>query len=178
MRLRKFGRKGEVSFRQTNVRDVILEAIGLIGADLAQSEVVLQLEPEEWDPATVRVDPIQIEQVVLNLVRNSIDAMLAVEPATRRLAIRVSQPGNDIVKVSMADSGRGCPGALAERLFEPFFTTKQNGLGIGLSISRSIIEAHGGRLWIEDSGTQGATFSFTLPLCPHEHHSSAETEAK
>lgn len=178
LRLRKFGRKGEVSFRRTNVRDVIREAISLIGADLTQSEVTLRLDEEEAWPPPVRVDPIQIEQVILNLVRNSIDAMQVVKPASRQLAIRVSKPCNDVVKVSIADSGRGCPTALAERLFEPFFTTKQNGLGIGLSISQSIIEAHGGRLWIEENGSTGATFSFTLPLCPHEHHSSAETEVK
>lgn len=177
MRLRKFARKGEVSFRQTNVHDMIREAISLIGADLTQSEVQLQLDREQWMPA-VRADPIQIEQVILNLVRNSIDAMQAVAAATRRLRIKISRQGAELVKVSIIDTGKGCPSALAERLFEPFFTTKQTGLGIGLSISQSIIEAHGGRLWIEENGVNGATFSFTLPLCPHEYHSISATEGK
>lgn len=164
MRLRKFGRKSEVVFRPTCVRDVIREAVSLISADLTQSETSLRVDDGPWSP-TVCVDPIQIEQVILNLVRNSIDSMSAVEPRARSLFIQVARAGDDEVKVSIVDHGRGCPAKLVERLFEPFFTTKPTGLGIGLSISHSIIEAHSGRLWLEANGPQGATFSFTLPLC-------------
>ncbi|HSV70167.1 MAG TPA: PAS domain S-box protein [Methylibium sp.] len=164
MRLRKFGRKSETVFRPTAVHDVIREAASLISADLAQSEVTLKLDDGSWCPK-VRVDPIQIEQVILNLVRNSLDAMSVVNPPDRKLIIQVAPAEAEQVKVSIIDQGRGCPPELEEKLFQPFFTTKPNGLGIGLSISQTIIEAHSGRLWLEANSSKGATFSFTLPMC-------------
>jgi PAS domain S-box-containing protein len=164
MRLRKFGRKGETVMRPTAMQEVIREAVSLIGADLKQAQISLHVDDGQWLPK-VRVDPIQIEQVILNLVRNSIDSMSAVQPPARQLFIRTARASDGEVKVSIVDHGHGCPAELVDRLFEPFFTTKPTGLGIGLGISRTIIEAHGGRLWLEANAPHGTTFSFTLPLC-------------
>jgi len=111
---------------------------------------------------SISVDPIQIEQVLVNLIRNAIEATqearsrLPVVVRTRRMA--------DAVEVSVCDGGIGIASPQTTDLFEPFFTTKPEGLGLGLSISRSIIENHGGRLWVEPNAERGATFSFTLPL--------------
>lgn len=164
MRLRKFGRKGETVMRPTAMQEVIREAVSLISADLTQSEISLHIDEGPWSPK-VRVDPIQVEQVILNLVRNSIDSMGCVPPPARQLFIRTERASDTEVKVSIVDHGHGCPAELVDRLFEPFFTTKPTGLGIGLGISRTIIETHGGRLWLQANGPEGAIFSFTLPLC-------------
>jgi signal transduction histidine kinase len=126
----------------------------------------------------VRGDAIQIEQVILNLVRNSMDAMAANDSVRKRLTIHMlkSEPGE--VKVSISDTGPGCPQEVVERLFEPFFTTKSTGLGIGLKISQTIIEAHSGKLWLEGNADTGATFSFTLPEWEESHHDVGEAEAR
>ena len=171
-RLRNFARKGETARHAMRVSKVIREAVSLIGSELAHNEVKLRMESGGWSPI-VKVDPIQIEQVIMNLVRNSMDAMSEVDPKRRRLLIRTMRCGTSQVEVSIADHGRGCPSDVVERLFEPFFTTKPSGLGIGLGISQTIIEAHGGRLWLESNSINGATFSFTLPLDEVQSH---ETE--
>lgn len=168
-RLRNFARKGDVRSRRINLRDVIREVANFIKAEAEQNQIVLKIESGK---AFAWVDPIQIEQVLLNLVRNSIDAMVGEEHGAKQLTIRASKSGKDVVKVSISDTGHGCPPPLVEKLFEPFFTTKANGLGIGLGISQTIIEAHGGRLWLESNSDKGATFSFTLPSREAAHEES------
>jgi len=116
------------------------------------------------DMPLVLADKIEIEQVVLNLVRNAFDAMSDTAVGERKLTIRTSRLRSDSIELAVCDTGQGLPAEDAEKLFDSFFTTKPDGLGIGLSLSRSIIKAHGGRLWAEPNPDCGATFRFTLPL--------------
>ncbi|PYV53086.1 MAG: hypothetical protein DMG98_22050 [Acidobacteria bacterium] len=114
------------------------------------------------DAPPVLGDRIQLQQVILNLVRNAIDAMSTIGDRPRELLIRSAKDTNSVL-IQIEDSGSGLDPEQAERIFEPFFTTKPQGLGMGLSISRSIIEAHGGRLWASPGLSHGAVFQFTLP---------------
>ena len=111
----------------------------------------------------VRGDRVQFQQVLLNLILNAMDAMNGCEAGRRCVAVRV-RPREEEVEVAVSDSGHGIPAQNLKRLFEPFFTTKPSGMGLGLAISRTIIEVHGGRLWAENNPAGGATFRFTLPI--------------
>jgi signal transduction histidine kinase len=112
----------------------------------------------------VRGDRVELQQVLLNLVMNGIEAMQSVEDRPRELVIRSFQEETQQVRVSVMDRGVGFSAESADRLFTAFFTTKSNGMGMGLSICRSIIEAHNGRLWATANAPHGATFQFTLPV--------------
>jgi signal transduction histidine kinase len=109
-------------------------------------------------------DPVQLQQVLLNLVTNAIEAMSALADGPRVLNIRAGLDESGAVMVSLGDSGTGIDPKQAERIFDSFYTTKPNGIGVGLSISRSIIEAHGGRLWLAAAAGPGACFCFALPV--------------
>jgi signal transduction histidine kinase len=115
------------------------------------------------DLPTVPGDRVQLQQVILNLLINSVEAMSTVEDRRRELLIRSSRDGASGVLVAVRDVGIGLDPGQAERLFDSFYTTKPRGLGLGLSISRSIIEAHGGRLWATPNEGYGTTLQFTLP---------------
>jgi two-component system sensor kinase FixL len=112
----------------------------------------------------VRGDRIHLQQVLLNLFINGMDALAATTGDERSLTLRARRDGDGLVEVAVSDNGPGIPAEKLARLFEPFFTTKPQGMGIGLPISRTIIEAHGGRLWAENNAERGATFHFTLPV--------------
>jgi signal transduction histidine kinase len=117
----------------------------------------------------VLVEPIHIEQVLVNLISNSIDAMRSAECAVRRITIRAQPLQTRRVQVSVADSGPGMDRKCAARAFRPFYTTKHNGMGIGLSISHALVEAHGGKLWVEPGIGIGSVLHFTLPaICDEE----------
>jgi PAS domain S-box-containing protein len=161
-RLRDFSRKNSPHREAVNVRSLIREVAKFMRAELEQQRILLRIEAPGPTPL-IKADPVQIEQVLLNLVRNSIEAVVCSAKDDRKLTIRSLKNTNGSIKVSIGDSGYGVPPELATRLFEPFFTTKSTGLGIGLSISQNIIEAHGGRLWLESNSEAGAVFSFTLP---------------
>jgi C4-dicarboxylate-specific signal transduction histidine kinase len=107
-----------------------------------------------------------VQQVLLNLIANAIDAMSGIDDRRRELAIVSRQDGSDVV-VEVRDSGIGLEAECAERLFDAFYTTKEEGMGIGLAISRSIVEAHGGRLWAGSNQPYGAVFRFSLPVAGH-----------
>ncbi|MCE9650083.1 MAG: PAS domain S-box protein [Parvibaculum sp.] len=159
-RLRNFIEKGESNRTQENLNKVVEEAValGLVGA--AEANVKVRLELHAALPL-ISVDKIQIQQVVLNLVRNSFEAMQSV--VRRELIVTTAMDGPDAVLVTVCDTGPGLSPEIAEKLFQPFMTTKETGMGIGLSICRSIIESHDGELWATPNAGDGVTFNFRLP---------------
>ena len=159
-RLRDFVEKRESNRAVENINAIAEDAIalGLIGAKAAsvktQTKFAVQTPP-------VFVDRVQIQQVMVNLLRNAVDAML--ESSRRELTISTVAVDGTAVEVAVADTGPGIPDEVADRLFKPFVTTKSGGMGIGLAISQSIIESHGGRLWMVPNKDGGTVFRFTLP---------------
>jgi two-component system, LuxR family, sensor kinase FixL len=122
----------------------------------------------EPDLPPILADRVQLQQVLLNLVLNACDAMSSTAAMDRRLVLVARRSGENEVQLSVRDWGTGIASALVERMFEPFVTTKPTGLGLGLSISRTIISAHGGRLWAENNGDRGATVHCLLAAAPAE----------
>jgi PAS domain S-box-containing protein len=160
-RLRSLIRKEAPRQDWVDLNEVVAEVMRLLEPETRQHGVTVRVHPEVRLPALL-ADRIQIEQVILNLVRNAVDAMCE-ELGRRELDIRTAV-GDDLVEVSVRDTGPGLPAALVDRIFDPFFSTKPTGLGMGLSISRTIIEAHQGRLWATAPAGGGAMFHFTLPV--------------
>jgi PAS domain S-box-containing protein len=160
-RIRQLATKTDPKRTRLNVNDVIQEAGAHVRSEMQKHRVSLCAALAPDLPPTLG-DRVQLQQVVINLVMNAVEAMTAVCDRPRELAIR-SDARDDLVFVAVQDAGVGFEPSDADRLFDAFFTTKRGGMGIGLSISRSIIEAHGGRLWATLNGTHGATFQFTLP---------------
>jgi two-component system sensor kinase FixL len=164
-RLRNFVKNREVKREPVDCNRLLDDLRTLAETDARLHNVRLRIEAEANLP-TVYADPIQLQQVVLNLVRNAIDAMADV-PETRRevvLTTRVLPDGE--VEIMVADHGTGLAPEATEHMFNPFFTTKSGGTGLGLAISRSIVRAHGGRLWHTPNDGTGARFHFTLPVSP------------
>jgi signal transduction histidine kinase len=130
--------------------------------ELLRHDVVLRIQLAAEDEAVVG-DPVQLQQVLLNLIMNGVEAMRGVTERARELTVSsmLAEPGS--VLVAVEDTGTGLDPAVAERMFQPFFTTKPDGLGMGLSICRSIVEAHGGRLWVSPHAPHGAEVRFTVP---------------
>lgn len=157
-RLREFVSRGETERRVESLPKVVEEAaaLGLVGAKEHGVHVQFRFSPEI---ELVLADRVQVQQVVLNLLRNAIEAMEGAE--RRELTVSIERAPAEMALVSVTDTGPGISPEITDRLFQPFITTKAEGMGVGLSISRSIIEAHGGRLWVE-TGPTGATFRFTL----------------
>ncbi len=144
-----------------DLNELIQEALVMGHDELEKHDIAVQAEPENGLPA-IRGNRVQLQQVLLNLILNAIDAMAAREEP-RILAVRSSRLEGDRVTVSVADTGTGIGSQEAERIFAPLFTTKSDGMGMGLAICRSIIEAHEGRLWFTPNAPRGAAFHFTLP---------------
>jgi two-component system sensor kinase FixL len=161
-RMRSFVRYDDSGREPVQMKTVIDEIRPLLQLDAKANNIRLEIEVAGDLPELV-ADRIQVQQVILNLVRNGIDAMSDIEPAERviRLECRADTP--DRVLVAVTDHGTGVPEESAARMFQAFYTTKAAGMGMGLAISRSIIEGHGGRLWYENNPGGGATFSFSLP---------------
>lgn len=159
-RLRNFVRKGERRYESENVAAVVEDAsaLALLGTQVQDIALALHCEP---DMQPVAMDKVQIQQVLFNLMRNAIEAMA--ESPRRELVIAAVAESAEL-RVSVADRGRGLDPQVRVNLFKPFVTTKPDGMGIGLSICRSIVEAHGGRLWAEDNPGGGTIFQFTLPM--------------
>jgi PAS domain S-box-containing protein len=162
-RIRALANKSEIETVPLDVNEIIREVITLVQRELISHQVSLQME---LAPALHMItgDRIQLQQVMINLVMNGIEAMQPVTDRPRELMIRSRQDETQQVLVSVTDCGVGISAEIADRLFNPFFTTKSSGMGMGLSICRSIIEAHGGRLWATANVPRGATFQFTLPV--------------
>jgi PAS domain S-box-containing protein len=170
-RLRTLFSKKQINFEPVDLNEAAREVIVLLAGELEKNRVVLQEHFLESLPL-VMGDRVHLQQVILNLVRNASDAMVSVEDRPRRLTVRTETGGGD-VHVSIEDSGSGIGPKTADRLFQPFFTTKQEGMGVGLSLSRSIVEAHRGRIWVTENEGPGATFTFSLP---YEHGSPVAPE--
>jgi PAS domain S-box-containing protein len=145
------------------INGAIREVIGFTRGEVVKNRVSVRAELADGLPL-VRGDRVELQQVILNLVMNGIEAMQSVEDRPRELVIRSFEDDTQQVRVSVTDCGVGIPAENADRLFDPFFTTKSSGMGMGLSICRSIMEAHGGRLWATANIPHGATFQFTLPV--------------
>jgi two-component system sensor kinase FixL len=160
-RVRGFIDRREFERRSENLSTLIEEALalGVIGASARGARVHLNLEPTL---PSVSVDRVQIQQVLVNLMRNSIDAMQ--KASQRELSISAMRQDDNAVLISVADTGSGIAPEIANKLFGAFVSTKQEGMGVGLSICKAIIENHGGRIWHDASVTNGATFRFTLPI--------------
>jgi PAS domain S-box-containing protein len=161
-RLRVLFSKKEFTLESLDLNEVTREVIALSLSDLQRNRVALQSELAEELP-TITGDRIQLQQVILNLLRNASDAMVGVHDRPRQLLIRTEREDGDRVRVSVRDAGVGVDPQSMNKLFDAFYTTKSDGMGIGLSVSRSIIERHHGRLWAEPNDGPGATFSFSIP---------------
>lgn len=162
-RLRALLKRRSFAPRMLSVSDELTNVAALARSDSSSRKVQLEIDAPP-DLPTVMGDPVHLQQVLLNLILNAMDAAEDVPVARRRVTVRANRHGQGEIEVAVSDSGPGIAPERLGRLFEPFFTTKANGMGIGLSISRAIIEAHGGRIWAENNAGVGATFRFTLPL--------------
>jgi PAS domain S-box-containing protein len=170
--IRNMVRKGEARRSLIPIEDTIGQLLRIVHADAIRREgrVTAKVDP---DAGQIWGDPVQLLQVFLNLALNALEAMSAVRPDARRLFIRAARDGNGDILVSVRDSGPGFPSGMAEELFEPFFSTKSDGTGMGLAISRSIIEAHGGTLSGENCDGGGACFTVRLPQAKEDNSQAA-----
>ena len=164
VRLRSLFSAKKLTTELVDLNEAAREAVTLSSTDLERGRVIWQLELDEYLPL-IPADRIQLQQVILNLLRNAVDAMSEVKGRKRRLTLRTERTP-DSVCLSVEDVGLGIDPNNAERLFEPFFTTKTTGMGIGLSLSRAIIESHHGCLWAAPNNGPGTTFSFRIPYKP------------
>jgi signal transduction histidine kinase/GAF domain-containing protein len=165
-RLRALFKNKDAMVEAVDLNEAAREVIALSLSDLQRHQVIVRTELAN-DLPCVTGDRIQLQQVVLNLLRNASDAMSGVYDRPRLLVIRTKRGDGDDVELSVEDAGVGFDERAADRLFEPFYTTKNDGMGMGLSVSRSIIESHHGRLWAVPTAGRGATFSFSIPRGPH-----------
>jgi signal transduction histidine kinase len=164
-RLRALFTKKEPTIELVNLNEAAKEVIALSARELQRNRMILCQELAD-DLPPVLGDRVQLQQVILNLLLNASDAMSGIDDRPRRLTISTARDEGDAVRVVLEDAGLGFDPETADRLFEPFYTTKSSGMGIGLSISRSIIERHQGRIWAERNDGAGATFSFSIPRAP------------
>ena len=171
-----FGRK-EFTVESMDLNEATREVIALSSTDLRRNRIVLQSELADDLPPVV-ADRIQLQQVLLNLLRNAFEAVAGLDDRSRQVVVRTEREGDDRVRVTVRDTGVGVDRQRAERLFDAFYTTKSDGMGIGLSISRSIIHSHRGRIWASpNDDAPGSTFAFSIPCHPDDGpHPSAAME--
>ena len=159
-RIRALARKDPVKVDELDINEAIREVIALTRGEVSHNRVTLSTHLAQV--ASIRADRVQLQQVILNLILNAVEAVSDKEP--RNLLIETGENEGRNILVSVSDSGPGLDPATVDRIFEPFYSTKQGGVGIGLSICRSIIEAHQGRIWARENLPRGSTFQFTLPV--------------
>jgi C4-dicarboxylate-specific signal transduction histidine kinase len=160
-RLRTLFSKKQIDVEPIDLNEAAREVIALLSGELERNNVILKHEFSEYLPK-VHGDRVQLQQVILNLLRNASDAMSAIEDRPRQMVLRTELEGEH-VRLLVQDSGVGFTPEVADQMFESFYTTKSDGMGVGLSISRSIIEANHGRLWATANEGPGATFAFSIP---------------
>jgi two-component system sensor kinase FixL len=170
-RLRDFVSRGETERRVESLPKLVEEAsaLALVGAKEHGIRVRFLLHP---DVDLVLVDKVQVQQVILNLIRNGVDALG--DAPKRELTVSVNPAKDEMAQVSIADSGPGIRPDIADQLFQPFVSSKRDGMGVGLSICRTIVEAHGGKIWTEPNKGGGAIFHFTVPSVGREEIYDAE----
>jgi signal transduction histidine kinase len=168
-RLRALFAKKSPTFESVDLNEATREVIALSLNELQRNGVILRSELADGLPP-VTGDRVQLQQVVLNLLRNASEAMSDVEDRARELVVRTEQADGDRVQLSVQDAGAGFDPRSVDQLFKAFYTTKKDGTGIGLSVSRSIVESHRGRLWAALNDGPGATFSFSIPCAPGEEN--------
>ncbi len=161
-RLRALFGNHKLSLEPVDLTEAVREVLALSRTRLHANRVIARTEFAD-DLPNVIADRVQLQQVVLNLIYNASDAMSSVDDRARHMAIRIER-SSDTLRLTVSDVGVGFAGANPERLFDAFFTTKSDGMGVGLSVSRSIIESHGGRIWAEANEGPGASFVFSVPL--------------
>ena len=164
-RIRALAKKSDTKMSPLNLNEVLSESLSFVQHELLTSRVALRVEQASALPV-ILADKVQLQQVILNLVMNGIEAMQPITDRPRELVIRSEQDDAQHVRLAVTDCGVGFSAESADRLFNTFFTTKSSGMGMGLSICRSIIDVHGGRIWAAPNVPNGATIQFTLPLHP------------
>jgi C4-dicarboxylate-specific signal transduction histidine kinase len=164
-RLRALFNRNEPASELVDLNDAAREVIALSLGELQNSRVIVRTDLAD-DLPCVTADRVQLQQVVLNLLRNALDAMSTVTDRPRDLLIRTERDDGDAVRLSVKDAGVGFDPETADRLFEAFYSTKNDGMGVGLSVSRAIVENHQGRLWAVLNDGPGATFAFSIPCRP------------
>jgi two-component system sensor kinase FixL len=154
-------RKGDLEIAALDLETIVSDVLMLIHSDAILHKVNILLQ---MDPAAPKVhgDKVQLQQVILNLLLNALQAMKDCPVTERQVTVRTELDSHMAI-VAVRDRGEGLKDDQLEKIFQPFYTTKDNGLGLGLAISRSIVEAHGGRLWAQKNPDRGATFYFTVP---------------
>jgi len=162
-RMRGLLRKHELAPQAIEINEAVEEVLRLLSIDASTRKVSIKFERAAELPR-VWCDPVHFQQVVLNLVLNGMEAMNGLPAEKREVVVRTGPGDSGTVKVAVADSGHGIPVDRLPKLFQPFFTTKKEGMGMGLSIARTIVEAHHGKIWVENNSETGATFCFTVPV--------------
>lgn len=166
--VRSFVRKKDAEWNRIDINKVVTEAIKLTAAEARRKQVRITMETTRKN-ASVMGNPTQLEQVTINLIRNAFDAMEEVDEKERSLFIQIAVNSHNDIELRVRDSGIGLTPEIAPRILEPFVTTKRNGLGMGLSICRTIVEAHGGRIWTSANPDRGTTFHVSLPVSKEKH---------
>ncbi len=159
--MRALVKKEEVEFVAVDLESVIDDVMVLVHSDAVLQNVQIAFERNS-DLPRVRGDRVQLQQVILNLLINAFNALKECPDSDRQVVVRVQREGAGMLRVTVRDCGVGLTGEMLDKIFLPFYTTRRDGLGMGLAICRSIVEAHGGRLWAENNSDRGATFYFTL----------------
>jgi len=161
-RLRLMLRKQPAEIRPLDLNETVKQVVRLVHHDLAIKGAALELELSE-DLPVISGDRVHLQQVIVNLVLNGADAMMNLPPEQRRMVLRTGPGFDQTVELELRDSGPGIPVDAMKQIFEPFYTTKPNGMGMGLSIVRSIVESHSGRITCANAASGGAVFKVTLP---------------
>jgi PAS domain S-box-containing protein len=172
-RMRALVKKEQLDFASLDLAALVREVVALVHSDAILQNVDITLALDDHLPA-VRGDKVQLQQVLLNLLINAFDAMKERPAHERAVELRVERNGGGVIQGTVSDCGTGLSRDKLNKVFQPFYTTKGEGLGLGLSICRSIVEAHGGRLWAENNAERGATFFFTLPVSAEGRGASVE----